>query len=239
MPWKVDLEIGKIDRSPNSAGEAAASLGGVVSSTTGGSHLNGDDASEGTSTSGILAANKADIVLASNSTSALLVGGDGSGEREVGSLAISFTATSSGNVLGDLDVGPGGSGAVIVDHASVRASAVGVDLVESHGEFATGADLGENIASLGHDGLGAGLEVVVTGSEGLAKGFSGVTSESGGILLEGVSARAVSGGRGVNAESHARTAGVTSGGDNGTVSSDELGGEEDRRENGILERHFG
>lgn len=120
-----------------------------------------------------------------------------------------------------MDVGPGGSRAVGVDHALVGTRAVTVDLVDGHLDLAAGSDLRKHVAGLGHDGLGAGLEVVVASAEGLAHGVGGVTLESGGVLLEGVAAGSVTRGRRVNTEGHAGAASRGGGLDDGTVASHE------------------
>jgi len=136
---------------------------------------------------------------------------------------------------GDLDVLPRGTSAVIVDHAGVGAAAVGVDLVERHLDLAAGGDLRQLVAGLGHDRLGAGLELVGTGADRLAEGVGGIAPEAGAVLLEGVSPGSVAGSGGVNAQSHAAAAGIAGCADDGTVAGDQAGQEGGDDEG--LERH--
>ncbi|KAJ2905474.1 hypothetical protein MKZ38_005350 [Zalerion maritima] len=91
---------------------------------------------------------------------------------------------------------------VAVDHALVGAGAIAVNLVEGHLNFASLGDLWKHVSGLGHNRLGAGFEVVVAGAEGLAEGV------------------------GIDAKSHALTTGMT-GGLDGTVASNELGGSQE------------
>jgi len=72
--------------------------------------------------------------------------------------------------------------------------------VKGHHDLATRRDLGKGASHSGHDRLGASLNVVVASTESLTTGSGGVTLEAGGVLLEGVSARAVTGSSGVNWE---------------------------------------
>jgi hypothetical protein len=53
-------------------------------------HLDWDNATEGTSARRVLASDQADVVLASHVAGALLIGGDGGVEREVGCCALLF-----------------------------------------------------------------------------------------------------------------------------------------------------
>lgn len=242
------LALSGEDGAPDSASEAASGLGSGISGivgivgivSLGTDELNRDDTAEWASAGRVLATDEADVILSGDSTSALLVGGDGGREREVTGLTVSVPASAAAlEVLGDGDLLPVGAGAVVVDHARIGAGTVGVDLVESHLDLTTLADLRELVTSLGHDGLGPGLEVIVASSKSLAEAFSSIASESGGILLEGVSASAVTGSGGVDTQGHARATGIASSVDDGTVSGDELGGEENGGEDGGLERHLG
>lgn len=80
----------------------------------------------------------------------------GSNAYEIGSLAVTVATTSvTGDVGGDGDGSPVGAGASSINHAGVRTSTVGVDLVKGHGERATSADLGKSRAHGSHDGRGA------------------------------------------------------------------------------------
>lgn len=137
------------------------------------------------------------------------------------SITYPVAAGLTGDVGGDLDVGPLGGGGIGVDHAGVWAGTVTVDLVDGHLDLATGGDLGQHVTGHGHDGLGTGVDVVVAAPEGLADGVSGVTLEASRVLLAGVSAGGVTRSVGVDTESHARA--TTGGGslDDGTVASHE------------------
>lgn len=201
-------------------------------------HLNRHDAAKGTSTSRVLAPDQADVVLASDLTGALLAGGNGSGERVVGGAAgVVAAALVAVDVLGDLDVLPVLGGAVRVDHAGVGPGTVAVDLVQRHLEVAAGRDLRELAAHLGHDGLRARLDVVAAGAHRLAHRLGRRAAEPRGVLLEGVAARAVTGGRRVDAQRPADAACVADGVGDGCVARDELGREEGRRGEDGLERH--
>lgn len=127
----------------------------------------------------------------------------------------------AGHVGGDINVGPLGGGTIGVDHAVVWASAVTVDLVDGHLDLAAGYNLRKLLASLSHDGLGTGLEVIGAGADGLANGVSSVTLEASAVLLEGVATGAVTGRRGVDAQSHAGAAIGGGGLDDGTVAGDQ------------------
>jgi hypothetical protein len=168
-------------------------------SDNGRSHLDRNTSTEGTGTSGVLAADHADIALSSNGTSASLISRDGSGERKILHLLVVVAATGIAvDVLSDLDRGPVGTRAGGIDHAGVRTSTVTVDLVKSHHDLTALGDLGKGRAVLGHDCCGAGLDVVVASAEGLTAGSSGITLEASGILLERVAPRAVTGSSGIN-----------------------------------------
>ena len=99
--------------------------------------------------------------------------------------------------------------------------------MERHGELAAGRDLRERVARLVEDGLGAGLDVVVAGPERLAHRVLSVAAEARRVLLERAAARAVPRRGGVDAERHARSAGVTGGGDDGAVACHETCSEKD------------
>lgn len=149
------------------------------------------------------------------------------------------SGVAAGDVFSDLDVLPVRASAVVVDHASVGSATIGVDLVKSHADLTALGDLGQLVASLGHDGLCACLQVVVTGANGLAKGVSGVALEAGAVLLEGVAAGSVTGGAGVDTKGHASAAGITRGCDDGTVAGNQIGnGEESEGEGDLDGRHY-
>lgn len=111
--------------------------------------------------------------------------------------------------------------------------------MKGHLELTTCRNLRKLGASLGHDGLSTGLDVVGASAEGLANSRTGSTTEAGGILLEGVASGSVTGSGGVNTESHANTASVANGVDDGSVARDELGTSQEDGENGNLGEHFG
>lgn len=143
------------------------------------------------------------------------------GDERRGYITYPVAAGLTGDVLGDLDVGPLGGGGVGVDHAGVWAGTVTVDLVDGHLDLATGGDLRQHVTGHGHDGLGTGVDVVAATPEGLADGVSGIALEAGGVLLAGVSPGGVTGSVGVDTESHARAATGGGGLDDGTVASHE------------------
>lgn len=226
----------------SSIGSSSVRSSGIRSSAVVGAslldHLNRHDAAKGTSTSRVLAPDQADVVLASDLTCALLAGGNGSGERVVGGAAgVVAAALVAVDVLGDLDVLPVLGGAVRVDHAGVGPGAVAVDLVQRHLEVAAGRDLRELAAHLGHDGLRARLDVVAAGAHRLAHRLGRRAAEPRGVLLEGVAARAVTGGRRVDAQRPADAACVADGVGDGCVARDELGREEGRGGEDGLEGH--
>lgn len=138
-----------------------------------------------------------------------------------GDCAYPVAAVVSGDVGGDLDVGPRLGGAVGVDHAVVGARAVAVDLVDGHLDLAAGCDLGQLGAGLRHDGPGAGLQVVLAAAQGLAHRRSVVALEPCRVLLERIPAGAVPGSRAVNTEGHAGTTAGGSSLDDGTVAGHE------------------
>src|SRR5699024_10157680 len=111
--------------------------GGTVASAGSIGHLNRDDTTKGTSISRVLAADHADVVLASDLAGTRLVGGNSRDERVVGSAASVVATTLVASHVGrHLDVLPALGRAVRVDHALERASTVGVDLVDRHLERA-------------------------------------------------------------------------------------------------------
>lgn len=70
------------------------------------------------STSGVLATDHADIVLASHGTSALLIGGDLGNKRVVGLLTIPVAAALiTLHLSGNVDGSPLLAGTIAVDHA--------------------------------------------------------------------------------------------------------------------------
>ena len=135
----------------------------------------------------------------------------------------------------DINVLPVLAGAVGIDHAGVRTATVSVDLVQRHLHLAALRHLRQLLARLGHDGLGARLELVVARADRLAKRVRRVALEPRAVLLEGVAARPVARRARVDAQRHARAAGVAGRGDDGAVAGHELGGGEQGGEEEGLE----
>jgi hypothetical protein len=203
------------------------------------SHLNRDNTAEGTSTSGILAADKTDVVLASNRASTILSSRNRGNERVVSLFTIAVAATLIAfNVGSHGDILPCGASAIRVDHASVRTGTVRVDLVDGHLNAATRVDLGKLVASFLHDIESALLDIVVTTTEGLANRVSRLTPEAGSVLLEGAASGAIPGSGGVNTESHARAASVSNGIGDDAVGGRKIGSEEESPDEVLDGSHF-
>jgi hypothetical protein len=99
----------------------------------GATHLDRNTASEGSSTSGVLAADHADIALACDCSCACLAGGDGCGEGKILHLGVPVTPTVvARKVLSDSEWLPVCASTCGIDHALVWASTVAVDLMNSH-----------------------------------------------------------------------------------------------------------
>jgi hypothetical protein len=222
----------------------SSSRGGTCSgssSRSGASHLHRNTATEGTSTSGVLATDHADVALSSNSAGASLGSVDLDVKRLVLQLGVGVAATVvTLEVLGDSHRNPVGTGTSGVDHALVRTSTVGVDLVNGHHERTASGDLRKSGAVELHDLSGTGLDVVVTSTEGLTANSCGITTEASGVLLEGVAVCSVTRSGGIDTDGRASTAGITSSLDDGTVASHESrGGQKAEGNNGGLgEVHF-
>jgi len=195
------------------------------------SHLDWDAATEWTGTSSVLALDHADIVLASDGASASLASWNSSLEWEINSLGVG-AAVLAGNLGGDIDVGPVATSSIGVDLAAVWAGTITVDLVEGHHDGATWGHLWEGVAVHGHDGLGAGLDIILAATESLTTGSRVVTLEASGILLEWVPLGSVTGSGWVNSNGGAGTTSITNSLDNGTVASNELRSSEERKCNG-------
>jgi hypothetical protein len=90
------------------------------------------------------------------------------------------------------------SGACGIHHASVWSRTVSVNLMKSHGNHATWSDLRKCCSVLCHDLSSSSLDVVGTSTKGLSASISGIALEAGGVLLEGLTTRAVTRGTGVN-----------------------------------------
>ncbi|PMB70734.1 hypothetical protein BM221_003189 [Beauveria bassiana] len=152
---------------------------------------------------------------------------DISHQRVVGGASLTVAAALVAvDVLRDLNVFPGGAGAVGIDHARVGAGTVRVDLVKGHGQLAAGGDLGESASSLGHDLAHAAFKIVGALADSLAQGISRGTAEAGGVLLEGIASGSVTGSRGHDSEGHALATGVTNSAGDGGVARDEPGSHE-------------
>lgn len=110
---------------------------------------------------------------------------------------------------------------VCVHHALIRSSAISVDLVDGHLDLTTRGSLRKLVARLGHDGLCAGLEIILTTSKGLADSGSVGALEAGCVLLERIATCAVTRGGGDDAKGHAAAASVTGSLDDGAVTGHE------------------
>ncbi|KAI6756959.1 hypothetical protein HG530_011557 [Fusarium avenaceum] len=188
------------------------------------SHLNRDDTAEGTSPSRILAADKTDVVLASNRASTVLSCRNRGNERVISLFTIAVAATLAAfNVGSHGDILPRGASAISVDHASVRASTVRVDLVDGHLNAASRVDLRKHIASFLHDVKSALFDIIVATTEGLTNGAApGTISRSGGV----------------NTEGHARAASVANSIGDDAVSSRKIGSEEECPDEVLDGSHF-
>jgi hypothetical protein len=65
--------------------------------------------------------------------------------------------------------------------------------MQGHGYLAARTDLRELVAGELHHGSSASLGIVVAASKSLTTGIGGIASEARGVLLEGVTAGAVTG----------------------------------------------
>jgi hypothetical protein len=94
-------------------------------------------------------------------------------------------------------------------------------LVDCHHDLAASRNLRKSGAAEGHDLSGTGLDVVVTSAECLTAGVCGCATETGGILLEGVSVGTVTRSVGVNTDGGTVTACITGSTDDSSVASHE------------------
>jgi hypothetical protein len=203
--------------------------------------LDWDTATEGTSTSGVLATDHADVALASDGTCAGHASWDRGSEGKILHLSVPVTATGVAlEVLGDSDWLPVGSCTCGVDHALVWASTVGVDLVNSHHDLesvshdsvdwrmmsylTTSSDLRKCAAVHCHDLCGASIDGIVASTKGLTASSCGVATEASRVLLEGVAASAVTRSGGVNTDGRTLTTGISCSANDGTVASHERRG---------------
>jgi hypothetical protein len=200
--------------------------------------LNWNTATEGSSTSGVLATNHADVALTSDGTRAVHARGDRGSEGEILHRSVFVTSTSvTIEVLGDSDGLPVGSRSCGVNHALVRTGTVGIDLVNSHHDLeivsldsekcvvlsylTTSSDLRKCAAVHLHDLCGASVDGVVASTKSLAASSCGIAFEASRILLEGVAASAVTRSGRDNTDGRTLTAGVTSSADDGSVAGHE------------------
>lgn len=119
------LSVAALSGGTSSRGSAVASGTGSGTSTStssgAGTNLDRNDTTEGTSASAVLTADKADVLLTSDGTSACLAGRDGGDKRVVSLGTIPVAGVAAGNLGGNLDGGPLGSSAIRVDLAGVGA----------------------------------------------------------------------------------------------------------------------
>lgn len=121
------LSVAALSGGTSSRGSAVASGTGTGSGTStstssgAGTNLDRNDTTEGTSASAVLTADKADVLLTSDGTSACLAGRDGGDKRVVSLGTIPVAGVAAGNLGGNLDGGPLGSSAIRVDLAGVGA----------------------------------------------------------------------------------------------------------------------
>lgn len=113
------LSVAALSGGTSSRGSAVASGTGTGSGTS--TNLDRNDTTEGTSASAVLTADKADVLLTSDGTSACLAGRDGGDKRVVSLGTIPVAGVAAGNLGGNLDGGPLGSSAIRVDLAGVGA----------------------------------------------------------------------------------------------------------------------
>lgn len=202
------------------SGTGGSTSGGGSSSSS--SHLNGDTATERSSTSGVLATDHADVALASDSSCAGHASGHRDSEGKILHLSVPVAATVvAGKVGGDSGGLPVGTSTSSVDHASVGTGTVRVDLVNSHHDRATSRDLRKSGAVELHDLSSTSRDVVVTSTECLTASVCGVATEASGILLEGVAVGTVTRSVGVDTDGGTGTSCITSSLDDGSVASHE------------------
>lgn len=121
------LSVAALSGGTSSRGSAGAAGNGTGSGTStstssgAGTNLDRNDTTEGTSASAVLTADKADVLLTSDGTSACLAGRDGGDKRVVSLGTIPVAGVAAGNLGGNLDGGPLGSSAIRVDLAGVGA----------------------------------------------------------------------------------------------------------------------
>jgi hypothetical protein len=185
-------------------------------------HLDGNTPSERSSTGRVLASDHADTGLSSNCSCASHAGWDLSSKREILHLSVPVASTVVAlEVLADCDWLPVCASSCGVDHALVRTSTVGVDLVDGHHDLTTGCDLRKNAAVELHDLSSAGLDGVVTSTKSLTASGCGIASEASRVLLEGVAVGAITRSGWVDTNGRSLTTGITSSSNDGAVASHE------------------
>lgn len=210
--------------------------GGGTGTGTGGLLLNGDAATEGAGLSIVAATDDADI--ASGATSALKVVGQGSLHLELLGLGLG-QAVGAGDVVGHghLDeIAVAG----LVNIADIGAGAVGVDLVDIHGDGGAARHLGQGARLDGLLGLGldvdaAGLLSPAAVANNLGRDLS--LADEGGVLLAGAGGGAVAGKVGDDLESNAlgRTSNASETQEGGVGVDTGQGGEND---GSVAEEHL-
>lgn len=186
------------------------------------SHLNWDTATEWTSTSGVLAADHADIRLSSNGSCAGLTGRDLSSKREILHLSVPVSSTSVAlKVLADSDWLPVSTSSGCIDHALVGTRSITVDLMNSHHDLSTSGDLRESATVELHDLGGTRLNVVVASTKSLTTRGSSIATEASGVLLERVAACTIARSGWDDTNSRTLTTSIASGTDDCTVASHE------------------
>ena len=202
-------------------GEGLTSTGGGASDV---GHLDGNTATERSSTSWVLTADHADVGLSGNRSCASHASWDGGSERLILHLGVPVaTAVVTRKVLSDGDWLPGCAGAGGVDHALVWAGTVRVDLVDSHHDLTASGNLRKSGSVDCHDLRGTGLDRVVASTKSLTAGSCGIATEASRVLLEGVAVCAVTRSRWVNTNGGSSTASITSSANDCAVASHEGG----------------
>jgi hypothetical protein len=185
-------------------------------------HLYGDTPSERSSTGRVLASNHADSSLSSYCSCASHASWDFSSKREILHLSVPVASTVVAlEVLADSDWLPVCASSCGVDHALVRTSTVGVDLVNSHHDLTTGCDLRKNAAVELHDLSSAGLDGVVTSTKSLTASGCGIATEASRVLLERVAVGAITRSGWVDTNGRSLTTGIASSSNDGAVASHE------------------
>jgi hypothetical protein len=192
----------------------------ILTSSSG--HLYRNTPTERSSACGVLASDHADTSLSSDCSCASHASWDLSSKREILHLSVPVASTVVAlEVLADCDWLPVCASSCGVDHALVRTSTVGVDLVNSHHDLTTGCDLRKNAAVELHDLSSAGLDGVVTSTKSLTASGCGIATEASRVLLEGVAVGAITRSGWVDTNGRSLTTGIASSSNDGAVASHE------------------